>query len=315
MSERDMNALIRLLERQLGVQWADVQEWLRKQNGLAEIEAKLVSGRLDEVLADVVTAAQKFAADVNSAYLLSGQRSASWLDSKLADTLVHFDSAHPLVVQRQRANSLEQVQGLVGETRDVVRQVLIEGSTTGAAPRETARRIRDSIGLTAPQERALANYRASLENGDWSRALGYELSSGQGDRTVRRLQRDGGGMTATQIEDLADRYRTNQIAHRAETIARTESLRVAHEGASDAITQAIQRGDIDADQLVKEWHAGPRTRYARPEHRHMDGKTVGVLEDFVLPDGTRMSHPGDARGGVENVANCRCTTSTTFKSL
>lgn len=311
MSERDMNALIRLLEQQLGVQWADVQEWLRSRNGLAEIEAKLVAGRLNEVLFDVTAAAQKFAAEVNSSYLLAGQRSAAYLDSKVADTLIHFDSAHPLVVQRQRANSLEQVQGLVGEARAVVRQVLVEGSQTGAAPRATARRIRDSIGLTAPQERALTNYRTALEAGDWSKAMGYELRDGRADRSMR----SGMDLSQQQIDSLADRYRTNQIAHRAETIARTESLRVAHEGASDAIVQAIQRGDIDADQLVKEWHAGPATRYARPEHRHMNGQTVGVLDDFVLPDGTHMSHPGDARGGAAHVANCRCTTSTTFRLL
>jgi hypothetical protein len=32
----------------------------------------------------------------------------------------------------------------------------------------------------------------------------------------------------------------------------------------------------------------------------------------VLADGTRMAHPGDERGGAKHVANCRCTSSTSF---
>lgn len=313
MSERDMSRLIALLEKRLGVQWADVVEWLRKQNSLDALEAKLVNGRLDDVIAEVTTAAEKFAAEVHHAYVAAGVAEASYLDAKVADTLVRFDSAYPSVVARARQNTYEQVYGLTTETRATVRSIISEGVREGAAPRETARRIRDSIGLTQPQERALENYRRSLEQGDWSRALSYELSSGQTDRTVMRLQRDGGHMTQAQIEAAVTRYRENSIAHRAETIARTESLAAAHQGADDAIRQAIDRGDVAADELVKEWHAGTRTRYARAEHRALDGKTVAFGEDFDV-GGVRMSYPGDPRGGAGNVANCRCTVSVTFKS-
>lgn len=316
MSERDMTRLIAILEKRLGVQWADVVEWLRTQNTLDAIEAKLVNGQLDDVVAEVTTAAEKFAAEVQHAYVEAGTREAVYLDSKLADTLVHFDSAYPSVVARAKENTLEQVYGLNAETRENVRTVLTEGIQAGAAPRETARRIRDSIGLTPQQERQVTNYRGYLERGEWSKALSHELSSGNVDRTIRRLQRDGGSMTSSQIDRAVEERRANGIAHRAETIARTETLGAAHGGSHDAVRQAITRGDVEADQLQKDWLPGPKTKHAREDHQAMGRRdSIPFLQDYVLPDGTLMAHPGDKRGGAKHCANCRCTEAVTLVSL
>ncbi len=306
-----MRRLVALLEKSLGVGWQDIVEWLRGQNKLAEIEARLVSLDYAGAIADVDIAAAKFADELHQAYVTSGQRAAKWLDAKVPDALIRFDATHSKVIQRARTNSYEQVSGLTQESREVVRRVVVEGVTTGVAPRETARRLRDSVGLTDSQERALSNYRRALESGDWSKAMGYELRDGRADRSMRR----GMELTPKRIDELAERYRVNSINHRAETIARTESLRAAHEGADDAMSQSIERGDIDATQLETEWHAGPMTRYARLDHRKLDGIRVKVGGEFTLPDGVRMKHPGDPRGGAKHVANCRCTVSTTFVSL
>lgn len=314
MSERDMQALIALLEKQLGVKWTDVVEWLRATNSLEQIEERLITGDLNAVIADVETAAEKFAADLHAAYLTSGQAEAAWLDGNVADTLIHFNAASPDVIAAARRNTLEQVGGLTQESRANVNAALVDAARSGENPRETARRIRDSIGLTGPQEDALSNYRAALASGDYTRALGYELSSGHSDRTVRGAQATGRALTADEINTATDRYRQNAINYRAETIARTESLRAAHEGSRDSIRQAIGRGDIDADQLEKSWNPGPATRNARPDHQAMgDRSPIPVLDDFVLPDGTRMSGPGDPRGGAKHTANCRCASSTRFR--
>jgi hypothetical protein len=318
MSERDMQSLIALLERQLGVQWSDVVEWLRSQNSVEILEAKLVSGRLDDVLADVKTAAEKFAADLNHAYLESGRRAAAWLDSKVPDTMIHFDTAAPEVIAAARRNTYEQVVGLTLEQRDTMRQVIVDGHMVGENPRETARRLRDGLGLAPPQQRNLDSYRRALESGDFAHATGFELRDARSDRTFRdregKLRRDV-SLTQAQVDSLTERYRVNAVNQRAETIARTESLRVAHEGSSDAIDQAIRRGDIDADQLVKEWHSGPRTKDARLDHQAMGrGDPIAVSADFVFPDGTRMKYPGDPRGGARHTANCRCASSMTFRA-
>lgn len=321
MSEREMSALIALLERQLGLSWADIVEWLRDQNGLDAIEARLVergigAGTLTSttgILVQIETAAARYADDLHAAYVQSGQRVAEWLDDKLDDTLVRFDQTNVRAVARAQANRYELVQGLTEESEEVVRRVLSEGLATGANPRVMARELRDSIGLTPKQSEHVANYRRALAEGDYSRALRYELRDGRSDRTLRRLMRDGGELDAEQAERMVERYRANYVATRSETIARTEALRAAHEGADEAIVQAILRGDIEAGQLEAMWNAGSSTRFAREMHQEMDEVTVPFGEDFVMPDGVLMKHPGDPRGGAKHNARCRCNRSVRLK--
>ncbi len=314
MSERDINQLKALLERRLGVTWADIQEWLRSTNSLEEIERRLTTGHIGDLVQGVDVAGRKLADEMHQAYVTSGQAQAAWLDRKerTADTLVRFDTGHESVVARQRMNELRQVQGLTMESRDVIRNVLVEGAQTGVNPRETARRIRDSIGLTAGQEKWVSNYRRALEGGDYARALGYELSSGNADRSVLSAQSRGVGLSPDRVETMVAAYRNNAIAYRAETIARYEARGAAEAGAADAIAQSIQRGEVQAEELIVTWHsrgAGPR---ARSDHQIMDGQSVKFGVDFVLPDGTRMRGPHDPRGGVEHNAGCGCTSSTSF---
>lgn len=312
MSERDMARLLALIERHLGGGYLELADWLRDQNSLNDIEARIVAGDYLGAVGKIEDAAAKLAANIHQSYVTAGRTEAEWLDARpqLADKLIRFDEANTVAMQRARENEYKLVQGYTEEQREKTRAVLTEGLNRGANPREMARSLRDGLGLTADQSQHVENYRRSLERGDWSRALGYELSDGRTDRTVTRLQRDGGGMSPKQIDAAVDRYRTNYVNHRAEVIARTEGLRAANEGSAELIRQAVERGDVEADQLVTMWHAGPRTPHARDSHQAMDGKTVKHGEQFVLPDGTRMPHPGV--GPVEHVANCRCTVSTTL---
>ncbi len=307
-----MQRLLGLIEKHLGKGYLELADFLRDQNSLNDIEARLIAGDYHAAIGKIEDAAAKLAAEIHRSYVTAGRTEAEWLDSlpKMSDKLVRFDEVNDRAVRRARENEYKLVQGYAVEQREKTRAVLTEGLARGANPREMARDLRDGLGLTPDQDQHVRNYRRSLEQGDWNKALGYELSVGRTDRTVSRLQRDGGGLSAKQIDDAVDRYRTNKINHRAEVIARTEALRSANEGSADLFRQAIERGDIDADQMITTWHAGPGTADARAMHQAMDGKSVKVGQMFILPDGTQMPHPGV--GPVEHVANCRCTASTTF---
>ncbi len=311
MSERDMRALLRLIGERIGLSYADIVQWLESVNSLTEIEDRIIRGGYGNALVGAQDAALRLAADVHEGYVTAGQQAASWLDTKV-DALVRFDTASPAVVARAKANQLELVQGFLAEQNQVTRQIaqraITESATLGTNPRRVAQDFRAAIGLTAAQEQWVSGYRRALENGEYLRATQYELSNGQADRTLRSYADKDKQLTPAQIEDFVARYRDNALTYRAETIARTEALRNAHEGADDAIRQAVDRGDVDAKELVKEWHAGPATASAREQHQAMDGVTVKFGELFTLPDGTRMPHPGV--GPVAHVANCRCTFST-----
>jgi len=313
-----MRRLKALLEKRLGLSWADITEWLREQNSVEEIERRLATGQWGELVQGVDAAGKKLADDLHQAYVVAGQTQAEWLDrqERLADTLARFDTGQAAVVDRQRQSEVKLVGAITEESRTVVRQILVDGRLAGEHPRDMARRlapvVRDSIGLTPSQEKWVSNYRRALEQGDYARALGYELSSGNADRTVQSAQSRGKALSPARISEMVDAYRRNAIAYRAETIARTEAQGAAEAGAQDALRQAVDRGNVKAEELIVMWHAGPGTADAREMHQAMDEKTVRFGEDFILPDGTAMRGPHDSRGGARHNASCRCTSSTTI---
>lgn len=317
MSERDIKKLLALVEKHLGTSWLDISDWLRSQNSLDAIESRLLAGDYAGLVQEVESAAARFAAETHSQFVRAGQAGSEWLDSQpaLADKLIRFDAVNDRAVLAARRNEYELIQGLTAETRQTIRQVVVDGQRAGLNPRTIARDIRDSITLTPNQAQHVANYRRALEQGDWSNALGRELSSGQTDRTVRRLARDGGSMTEQQIDQAVERYRQNYVTYRAETIARTEGSRNVHAGLREGMQQAIDRGDVKADQVLREWIHGPSRLHSRADHVAMDGVQVRWDEPFVFSDGTRKMHPCDGNGGAKHDAGCTCTEATVLVAV
>lgn len=307
-----MQRLLDAVARAIGAEWIDIAEWLRDRNSIDAIEAKLLVHDFAGVVQEVEAAAQKFAAETHGQWIRAGQAGAKWLDGELDDRLVRFDVTNAQAVAAAQRNRLELVQGLTAETRQNMQAAIIDGQRAGLNPRSIARDIRDGLGLATNQERAVRSYRAALQSGDWSNALGRELSSGQSDRSIRRAARDGGSLTEAQVEAAVERYRQNQITWRAEMIARTESAKNVHAGLDEAFRQAVERGDVEAAQLIKEWIHGPVRLHSRDWHVDMDGKQVAYGELFVLPDGARMKYPHDPAGGAKNVIGCTCTFATTL---
>ena len=95
---------------------------------------------------------------------------------------------------------------------------------------------------------------------------------------------------------------------RAQLIARTETSQSENTG--------IMEGYVAAGVTEIEWvHAGIARTTARIQHVLMDGKKTKVGVPFKLPDGTLMMHPGDPNAPVKHLANCRCSTIPTKRSL
>jgi ketosteroid isomerase-like protein len=310
-----MRALIAQLERQLGVDWARIVEWMREANPVDAIENRLRErGIAGDLVKETAAAAERFAASVNEATATSGKAAAKWLDGKVPDSLISYNGTNYRAVSQAQQNRYQLIREISDEQRTVVRRAVSEGVARGDNPRVIARDIRESIGLTETQAGYVTSYRRALESGDYDNALGRQLSDGRSDRTIRRIRSEGGALTPEQIDDMTERYRKNFVAFRAETIARTESLRAANDGTRELFKQAVERSDLLATELETTWHAGPSTG-ARASHQAMDGVAVKFGQEFTLPDGTRMTGPGDPRGGAKHNANCRCTTSTTYRAV
>lgn len=311
-----MQALMALVERHLGRQFVEAAQWLRDLDAtsVAAIEAALYAGNIQEVVRQVESAALKFAAEANASYVQAGRRVAQWIDDQpqLRDRLIRFDVENPRVVEHARQNRLTLVRDLTSDVRENIRDVM--ASSTERNPRAWARDIRDGLGLTPQQSRAVQNYRRALERQDWTRALGYELSDGRADRSVAALQRNGGSLPRERIDQMVEQYRQNQITWRAEAIARTESSRNVHAAQEETFRQAIERGDLEPEDLESEWHPGPVTRHARRDHRSefLLEQRPKLGESFKMPNGMMMAYPGDPAGGASNTIHCRCTRSLTL---
>lgn len=319
MSERDLVRLIEILERALGREWIDASEWLRSldSNSATAIEARLLAGDYAGLVAEVETAARTFAAATHAAFERAGRAEAKWLDKQpdLKERLIRFDATDQHAVRAAEVNELKNVQGLVVETRDNIRAALVDGQRTGTNPRQVARSIRSSIGLTEQQSAWVRSYEADLRAGRFSRAMSRELHDDRANRMLRRMKR-GDSLTDAQVEKLVERYRKAQLKYRAEMIGRTEAARNTHAGSEESFRQAIARGDLLAEDIEAEWHPGPRTKHARADHRSsaLLDQRPAFGRPFVMPSGARMRYPGDDElgAGASDIVHCRCTRSLTL---
>lgn len=173
-----------------------------------------------------------------------------------------FDAKHPESIAWAEHHAAELVTQIGDDTRDAIRLIVVRGFDEGTPPRPLARLIREGIGLTERDAGAVMNRRAELIEADDPDA-----------------------------EEKALAYEDKLLNRRAETIARTESIRAAHEGQQMRWEQAIENGLLTGDE-EKVWIA---SEDACDICLDLDGQTVPILAEF--PDGDPPRHP-----------NCRCST-------
>jgi SPP1 gp7 family putative phage head morphogenesis protein len=104
-------------------------------------------------------------------------------------------------------------------------------------------------------------------------------------------------------EEMAQRMKKmlEGDARKARVIARTEGHRIRNTGKMDSAKRASELGL----EMVKVWDATLDLR-TRPAHRKLDGKKVGVDENFISPSGGIGPAPGMMKNPSDDI-NCRCT--------
>lgn len=310
-----MTSLVAQFESVLGPGWVEVVDFLRANNDLDAVASAVERGDVDGAVQGLADAARRFSTLVDAQQDAAGRAAAEWLDGKTSSgTLVSYDANNPRAVNAARVNQYQLIREISTEQRQMVRQVVTRAVAQGRGPLEAAKEIRQGIGLTAAQEAIVENYRRELRDGRYDDALARELSSGHSDRTVRSARDGGRSLTEAQIATAVDRYRDNWTAYRAETIARTESLRAVHEGTEELFRQATERGDVDHADLEREWVTGPHTGRdsPRPIHRVMDGQRRSLGDFFLDGAGNRLAYPGDPSAPANTTINCRCVVSTRY---
>lgn len=219
-------------------------------------------------------------------------------------------------LQHQSSTLITAVEA---ETRIAVATTMRDGLAQGRNPRSVAL---DIVGRINPEtgKREGGTIGLGTREEEWSRSLRQKLTTldptyfenklrdGRSDAVVQRAIDSGQPLPDAVVDRLVDKYRSNALRYRGETIARTETLAALHRSEWLSIRQSIEKGKLTEAQVQKVWDSTGDNR-VRPAHRELDGVTVGFDEPFVSPvTGARMMHPGDTTlgAGGQDVIACRC---------
>jgi hypothetical protein len=167
---------------------------------------------------------------------------------------MRFDMINPRTVQAVRTYGFNLIQQVSNDTRDGIRAVVSNALEFGGHPYDQAREIRNLIGLTDSQANAVTSFRDLLESGDRD-ALTRALRDRRFDSTLDDALGTAAENTLEpeQIDRMVTAYASRSLNMRAETIARTETLRAANMGAQQAWVQASENGLLVQADIMQGW--------------------------------------------------------------
>ena len=314
----DIAALRRLADRLSGnirSAFLDAVSNLAGKVDTALITRLIAEGRIADALQVVQEASVRLgmapvAASITDSVVAAGRAGAAAISAArgLSGVVATFRLTNPRTMDFLNRYEMDLIRRLSGEALANVRRVITDGVGAGRNPRDVARDVRAHIGLTPYQSKIVQNYRRQLENMD-AQALQRELRDRRFDSATQRAIDAGQPLPKAKIDQLVEAYERRWLKHRAETIARTESIRALNIGNTEAWVQAVENGQFPEGAIVRKWvytHDN-RTRSAHRDIPGMNKDGVGLREKFKSPLGDIM-YPGDPDAVPENTINCRCTT-------
>ena len=186
------------------------------------------------------------------------------------------------------------------------------GNAAGINPRETARALRDVVGLGEHQALWVQNFRHELESGQLLTARSRKLVDGRMSGLIERRKAAGKALTSPEIDKLVATYADKWRAFHAETIARTVSLDLLRAASIAKARAAVASGVYGDAPVTKRWVTRMDGR-ERPAHHDLNGSTIPLnaqwLDDGVLRDvpGGWNCYTGDTvvRGSVQMILRSR----------
>lgn len=254
---------------------------------LDKLEEALKSGQSYKVL-DIVGSVDP----VKAQAVRDALQNAVWAGGALAtqspvlnEARFAFQRLNPHLITWLEGYSLNLIRDIGDGTRAAVRSALVDGMTKGVNPIQQARQIKQAVGLTENQAKAVQNYRKELETFHTKRnakswGLGNERSTQGGinvhrvdpktgkpidgieHRRLRDQRHDGQLQRAIDtrkpikpevIDRMVDRYQAKMIQARAQTIARSESMRALNAGTHEAWRQAVEDRKVSGNLVRKFW--------------------------------------------------------------
>jgi len=131
-------------------------------------------------------------------------------------------------------NAAQLITNVGEETKKAIKEIILRGQKDGIAPKKTAKEIRNLIGLTDRDARAVQNFKARLEIGN--------------------------KFTPEQVDKQVAKYYQKKLKERAETIAINETQIAAKEGNRAILDQALKENYINTAEWERRWLTTPDDR-------------------------------------------------------
>lgn len=159
------------------------------------------------------------------------------------------------------------------------------------------------------------------DNADNYRDLARQAARGEGDeQRIQRLLRQTDDqlfsgneeLSVTEESELRSRRRElYEQANEEDDTWRNTATRIARTTSTDVLNEATYQraADVQREQgveLVKVWLAAKDER-TRPTHKAAHGQTVELRAKFRVGD-AELNRPGDPDGPLDEIIQCRCTT-------
>lgn len=210
-----------------------------------------------------------------ASYVIGADVSARTLER--AKIRVRFDAKDERAAEYARLQTGQLITEVEDDQRQWVRDLVMRAVTEGRTAQETARDIRERIGLHSRQIAALDRYRLDLQQAE---------------------------VPSDKIARLVQKYADGLRRQRADLIARTELLKAVNEGKLAQIREGLTQGTIPRDRTFRQWILTDDERLCTDLCLPMSEADVGVVpidQPWTLPDGRMVFNPTDSH------PNCRCT--------
>lgn len=205
----------------------------------------------------------------------AGQIGAAGLKNQF-NISASFTMQNPRAQAWARTNSSKLITQIGGETRKGIQQVIGSAYQLGLPSRETARVIREMVGLTEKQGAAVFNFR---------------------ERLVAQ------GRKPDQVARMTTKYEAKLLKYRSENIARTEIAKAGNEGLIESWRQAADAGLLDANNTNVEWLAAFDDRVC-PICAPLNGTVYSYKDIESGKSAAPPAHP-----------MCRCTLGISFEPV
>lgn len=184
---------------------------------------------------------------------------------------VALDMGRPRIAGWLEEHAAELVREVNGTSREAVRSILNDGVLRGVHPRKLAQEIQHVVGLTEPHAIAVARRRQAMV---------------------------AAGLPDARVEALSNRYAERLLKHRAEVIAKHETMTAINRGRYELWAQLDEEGALEPG-VQREWLTSADEAVCKicgPAN----GQKVGMRESYELGGGRSVAHPPAHVG-------CRCT--------